>query len=128
VGGRPVNLDDLANETDSLAQQRADQALLRAVVANRVPRDADPSIKCRVGNNPSSPYCAKQVILADHALAIAYQIFQKIENLRFDRTQDAIPAQFAPFNIEGAALKSKNHADRRIISDLRIASEPSARR
>ena len=46
-----------------------------------------------------------QVVLADHALPVADQIFQQVEHLRLDRNQIGAAAQLAPVGIEGTIRK-----------------------
>ena len=46
------------------------------------------------------PHMRDQVVLADHALAIADEILQKIENLRLDGDKIGSPPQFLPVKIK----------------------------
>ena len=51
------------------------------------------------------PNRSDQIVLADHALPVADQVFQKIEDLRLDRNQIGPAAQLAPVGIESTILE-----------------------
>jgi hypothetical protein len=70
-----------------------------AAVANRLARGSNSAGKRGIGNNAAVPHMLDQIILAHHALAVANEIKQEIENLRIDGDAIISPAQFLPVDI-----------------------------
>jgi len=62
--------------------------------------------------------------VADHAVAVADQVDQEIENLGLERNEIAPTAQFAPISIEREILKSEERLEppRGLLSDERSTS------
>ena len=55
------------------------------------------------------PHRFDQVVLADHALAIAHQMHQQVEHLRLHGDQPAGAPQLAALDIKYMILKEKLH-------------------
>ena len=107
VGGRRtlLLLPHCAHETEALARQRPDQALVVATVADRVPRDIEASGQRRIRDDAPLPDGADEIILANNALSVADQEIEKIENLRRDRNHIFTATQLAPISVEQAILE-----------------------
>ena len=80
---------DLADEADALALHRADQALRPAAVADGLAHGIDAAGQRRFGHHATVPHRFDQVVLADHALAIAHQMHEQVEHLRLHGDQPA---------------------------------------
>ena len=65
-----------ADEAETFAQHGADQALLLAAVTDRMARRIHAGAQRRFRDNASTPDGREQIILADHVLAVAEQVFQ----------------------------------------------------
>jgi hypothetical protein len=92
---RPVSillLTRLADEADAFADDRADQPLLIASVADDPSDGVDTARKRRFRHDPPAPDRGQQIVLADHAIAISDQEHQQIEHLGLDRQQLRPPA------------------------------------
>ena len=96
----PAVVGDLADETDTLARHGADQALCLAAVADRLARGIDPAGQGRFRNDPPAPDRVQQIVLGDDAVAIADQVHQQVEDLRFEGNRFAAPPQFAALHVE----------------------------
>ena len=107
--GRPLGglllLTHLADETDTLARQRPDQPLFGPAVADGTADRADPRVQRRFGNDPFAPDRLDQFIPADDALAVADQIFEQIEDLRFDGDGGCTAAKLAPVQVQDEIVK-----------------------
>ena len=87
---------NLRYETEPPAQHSANQALLMAVVADRVTRRIHPCAQGGFRDSAPLPDGRQHIVPADHALAIADEVFQKIEHLWLDRDRRAGAAKLAP--------------------------------
>ena len=85
----------LADEPEALAGDGADAALLLAAVADGAAGGVDAAGQRRVGHDAAVPDAGDQVVLADHAVAVADQEHQQVEDLRLDRDR-ARPRSAAP--------------------------------
>jgi hypothetical protein len=122
---RPFGPRLLANRADkakSFGTQRPDEALPGAAVADRAPRRVQLCVQHRLGNDAAAPDRVEHVFLADDAIPVADQEFQKIEDLRFERTRRAAAPQFTPISIEGAVIKPVNH----VYVSSELSMRPSA--
>src|SRR5262249_61304999 len=100
---------DRADETEALAVNRADQALLFAAVVDRLPHSIDVACQRRVGHDSAVPDSLNQIVLADHALPVLQQIDQQVEHLRSDRDLPGPTCQLPPLNVECQVFEYKNH-------------------
>src|SRR5213075_1914216 len=81
------SLVDLADEAQALAGQRLDQALTLASVADRLARRIDAGEEGGFRDDASLPDRRHEIVLADHAVAMAYQVNEQVEDLRLDGDQ-----------------------------------------
>jgi hypothetical protein len=112
-------LKHLADETDTLADDRADQPLLLTGVADDSPGGADTARNGRVRNDPPAPDRSQQIVLADHPVSVSDEEFQEVENLRFHRQQRGPSAQLAPLRVESVILKPKQQYTARAACSAR---------
>jgi hypothetical protein len=103
----PRAFADLADEADALALHRADQALRLAAVADGLAHGVDAAGQRRFGHDAPVPDRCDQVILADHAVAIAHQMDQQVEHLRLDGDGLAGAPQLAPIHVKDVIIKEK---------------------
>ena len=73
-----------ADKAEPFTVHGANEALRRPAVADRATRRVDPRAHVCFGNDSSVPYGSQQIVLADHLLAIADQVFEEVENLRLE--------------------------------------------
>ena len=102
---RPACLPHFADEAESLARQRADEALVLAAVADGGPGRVDAGREHQFRDDPATPDSREQIILGRDTLAVADQIFEEIEHLRFKRNQAGPTAQLAPIRVEDKILE-----------------------
>jgi hypothetical protein len=81
-----------------------DQSLVDTIIADGGPRSVDAAAERGFRYDASLPDGGEQIFPTDHALPIADQMKQKIEYLRFDRLEHAIPAQFATVSVQLATV------------------------
>jgi hypothetical protein len=60
-----------------------------------------------VGHDTAVPDAGDQVVLADHALAVADQEQQQVEDLRLDRLELALAAQLTSVGVENVVFEEK---------------------
>src|SRR5215469_4831486 len=108
---RSRDFHHLADETDALAGEGADQALCRPVVADCPTRRVDPRGQRRFRDDPSAPYRFDQIVLADHSMPLMHEKRQQIEDLGFNCDQLTPATQFAALDVESMVAKRQNHAD-----------------
>ena len=70
-------LPHLADETESLAGDGSDQALLFAAVADRLAHRIDMAGQGRLGDDPPAPDRLQQIVLADDMIAVPHQMEQQ---------------------------------------------------
>jgi hypothetical protein len=92
---RRLLLPHLADEAMALAGDRADQPLLIAAVADRLPHCRDPAAQRRFRDDAAVPHLGDQVVFAHHAGAVADQEQQEVEDLRLDAILAFDPFFFA---------------------------------
>ena len=100
-------LAHVADEPNSLAGGGADEALLLAAIADGAPGGVDAARQRQVGYDTAVPHPGDQVVLADHAVAIANQKNQEVEDLRLDRDERALATQLAPAGIKNIVLEEE---------------------
>jgi hypothetical protein len=93
------------NETKAPLLQRLDKALLIAGIGDRGAGRVEAGRERRVRDNPASPYRRDQVVLADHAFPVAYQVKKNVKCLRRHRNRVGPPMQFPFFGVECKVLK-----------------------
>jgi hypothetical protein len=107
--GRLVPFADLADEPETLAGDGVDEALLLAAVADGAAGGVNAAGEGGVGHDAAVPDAGDQVVLADHARAVADQEQQQVEDLRLDRRELARAAQLAPVGVEDVVFEEKQH-------------------
>ena len=100
---------DVADEPESFAGDRADQALLLAAVADRLAHRIDVTGQGRFGDDPPTPHRIQQIILADDALAVLHQVEQQVEDLRPDRNRLGPPGELPPVGVEHVVSEHELH-------------------
>jgi hypothetical protein len=83
--------------------------LVAAAVADRGARGVDARAQHGVGDLMPAPDRFQQLVPADHALAMAHQIFQKIEHLRLDGAQRVRAAQLPALGVENTIVEPVDH-------------------
>jgi hypothetical protein len=100
---------DLADKAHAPAGHRANDPLGRAAVVDRYARRIDARGQGRVRDDPPAPNALDQFILADDPAAVAHQIDEQVEDLRFERDRLGPAAQFASLDIEHVVTKPEDH-------------------
>ena len=77
----------VADETETLARDGADQCLVLAAVADGLARGVNAAGEGRFRDDAAMPDRRNQIVLADHAVAVLDQKDQEIEHLRLERNQ-----------------------------------------
>jgi hypothetical protein len=95
----------VAHEAEALARQRADQPLLRSVVADRCSSRVNAGGERRFRDDSPTPDTCDQVVLGDHAFAVADEVLQKVENLRLDSKEARPAAQLALVGVQNIIFK-----------------------
>jgi len=72
-------------------------------------RPIEAAVYSRIWDNAATPNRSNEIVLADHAIAIFDEIYQKVEHLRFDRNNYVTRAQLAASVVECEILKRKQH-------------------
>ena len=72
---------NIPDEAKSLACNGADETLFVTIIADRPANCTDVASECRQGDDPSTPDSVQQLVLADHTIAIFYQVDEDIKNL-----------------------------------------------
>ena len=72
-------------------------------------RGLDAAIDGRVGHDASVPDGSQQVALADDAIALAQQVCQQVEHLRFDHNRFVTAVQLAPLGIQAVVAEQEAH-------------------
>jgi hypothetical protein len=85
-------LANIADESKAFAWQRLDQSLPVAAIADGAAGRVDAVEQSRVRNDPPMPDRSQQLILADHAVTVANQMNEEIEDLRLDGHRRGSPA------------------------------------
>ena len=98
-------LSDCALKAKALPRQGLDQSLIPTIVADRGAHRIDACIQGRVGNDTTLPNRSKQIVLADHAVAVADQIHQQVEHLRLDSNRLIRSPQLAAIDIDDNVIK-----------------------
>ena len=99
----------LADKAHALAVHGTNDTLRSAAVVDRLARRIKARRQCRVRNDPPAPNALDQIVLADDPPAVAHQIDEKVEHLRFERYRLGPAAQFASLDIEHVIAKPENH-------------------
>jgi hypothetical protein len=97
-------------EADALPRHGLDEPLRLASVADRTARRVDAGRHGRVGNDSSTPDCSKQIIPADHTLAVSNQVFEEIEGLGLKTHGVTAVAQFATVRVKSIIIKEITHS------------------
>src|SRR5712675_1587312 len=100
----------VADETESLAGDGADQLLVVAAVAERLAGGVDAAGQGGIRHDPAAPDRGDEVVLAHHAVAVLHQVDQEVEHLGLDRNGFEAAAQLPPVGIKPMISKEKLHA------------------
>ena len=96
----PLRFQHGSDETEALARQCLDEALLFAGIADRRPGDIEAGRQRRIGHAAPVPDDVDEVVFADDALPVADQVIEQVEYLR-GYGDDVRPAmQLAPVGVE----------------------------
>ena len=87
--------------------ERPDDALRGSVVADCPPRGLDAAGQCGLADEPVTPHLVEQLDLGDHAVAVAEQMDEYVEDLRLDSHRSAVATQLTPLGIELAAVEGE---------------------
>src|SRR5262249_20641266 len=63
----------------------------------------------RIRHNPPAPHRGDEIVLAHDAVAVAHQVDEQIEHLRFDRNRRGTADELAPVDIKRVIGKKKLH-------------------
>jgi hypothetical protein len=74
----------VADKTKPALAQRANEALVVAVVAERAPCRADARAERRLRDDAALPNHVDQLVLADDSIPVSDEMNQQIEHLRLD--------------------------------------------
>ena len=108
------------DETDTFADDCADQSLALAIVADRSARGVDPAVERRFRDDPSAPDRSQKVVFADDPVTVSDQEGKQVEHLRFDRQQGRPPAELAAIRIKNIFFKLKQRV--RVLLPLASAT------
>src|SRR5438552_15366127 len=111
-----------ANKADAFAVRGAKEALLLAVVGDRVARRIDPRAQRRFGDDASVAHGSEQIVLADDALAVAHREFEEVEDLRLAGDPRPAAPQPAPRRTERDACKGAAHCPTPLSGVERISA------
>jgi hypothetical protein len=101
---------DHSDEPVATAVYRADQPLGLPIVAHRLPGLLDPAGNRRLADEPAAPDVVHQLILGHHPVAVANQVRQHLEDLRFDPDPDTRAPQLDLRQIKLHILEGDNHS------------------
>ena len=74
-------------------------------VADGLPGGGNPAGERGIRDDAAMPHVLNQIVFADHPIAMADHVLQKIENLRLDVDQFGPAPQFLPVDIEGIVFE-----------------------
>ena len=80
-----------------------------AIVADRLPRGVDAAAQCGLRHDPSVPDGIQQLVLADDAVAVAYQVHQQVVHLRLDVNDLTGTPQLLTTQVDLMAGKDETH-------------------
>src|SRR5262249_6078536 len=89
-----------SDETNPLAGQGADEALLLSCVIDGASHGVYAGTQCRFRDDPPIPDCCNQVVLADDSVTIFDQVFEEIEHPRCHGNQLRPATQLAAVGVE----------------------------
>jgi len=96
----PLRFQHGSDETEALARQCLDEALLFAGIADRRPGDIEAGRQRRIGHAAPVPNDVDEVVFADDALPVADQVIEQVEYL-WGYGDDVRPAmQLAAIGVE----------------------------
>jgi hypothetical protein len=116
---------DVADKAKPLAREGPDQALLFAIVADRLAHRVDVACERRLGDDASGPDRIQKGILADDVLAVLHEVEQEIENLRADRHDLGIPGQLPPIRVERKVFEQVLHLRAPSPGSMALSVRPS---
>src|SRR6185295_16365262 len=107
----------------------SDDPLAHSVVADRPSRSLDAARQRGLTDEPVPPHLIEQLLLGDHAVAVAEQVDEDIEDLRLDRHRLAVAAKLEALNVELAAIEGEAHRRslHRLPSRTRADEAPAQR-
>ena len=111
---------DLADETDALAVEGADETLRCAVVAQGPARRVDPGGQRGFRDDPPVPDGFEQIVLDDDTSAVADEKYQEIEDFRLNLDPLRAAPQLTTLDIEAVVAERQKHATP--PADLQLAA------
>jgi hypothetical protein len=90
---------------NAFARDRADQPLLVAIVVNCGPCRIDACGKRRFRHDAPAPYGSENILLADDAVAVGYEVFQQVKHLGLHRDECIPTAEFTARWVEDKVFK-----------------------
>ena len=105
----PHEFRDVANKADTLAGERADQPLSRAIIAYRPTHRIDPRGQRRFRDDPPAPHRLQKIVLGDYAVSMLHEEGQQIEDFGLEIDVLGSPAQLAALDIQPVVAKRENH-------------------
>ena len=103
----PADLEHLSDEAEASPVDRADQALITPVVADRPPGGLDAARKGRLGDEPVAPDLVEQLGLRDDPVAVPDEVVEHVHDLRLDR--DPLPATLELHRVAVERHVSESH-------------------
>ena len=107
----------IADEPHPLSCDGADQLLILAAVADRLPCSVDAAAQSRVRHGSAAPDGCDEVVLADDPIAIARQIDEQVEHLRLDMHGNARAPELAPRQIDLVVTEAEDHSQAKGLPD-----------
>ena len=94
-----------ANEAEAFARQRLDETLLFTAVADGASYDVQTGRERGIGYRASVPDRADQLILADDAVPVTYQVGEQVKDLRRHGQRIGSAMKLAPLDVQCMALE-----------------------
>ena len=97
------------HETEALAGDGADPALLLPIVTDGPSNGVDPCADGRIRDDARAPDPRKKLIPADDVITVPDQEFEEIEHQRLERNQFRSRSQLATLRVENHVAKMERH-------------------
>ena len=111
---RPVVGNELADEPVAAAADVADEALLRAVVADRPADLLDPGGQRGLRDEPIAPHLVEQFLLGHDPLAVRQQVGEHVERSRLEVLHPPVEADLAGGHVDGAVAETDHSREFRV--------------
>ena len=104
-----ADLDHLPDEAEAPPVDRADQALIAPVVADRPPGGLDAARQGRLGDEPVAPDLVEQLGLRDDPVAVPDEVVEHVHDLWLDRDLLAATLELHRVGVERHVSESHPH-------------------